>query len=887
MTRDFTPKNENTEPAMLLELADTIEVHKQKRNETGDGLPFPYSTFRRGQKTIINNVYRQITSQGRLFVKAPTGTGKTIAVLFPAIKALSRGFCKKIFYFTSKSTIAVSAMRAVEDMSKAGLKIKISAITARSKSCPYTITTDEMLKTQNLNSNEPFLQPDIFQSAKHKNFRPTKLAGDISNKDIQPETSLTGFSLTGAMPDRDSSVKVLSTNKSTSSTSSSEVSSARALLITACPESDCRLMKGYEKRLHAALTEIFASTKPLLDQKLIKSTASSHKLCPYEFSLDVALWSDVVVCDLNYLCDVRVYLRRFFEKPVPQNGRISEWKSSEAPPAEEKGYCFLIDEGHNLPDRGREMYSAITGRQIYMQLSSIMHRLQNSFHTKVNANEDPGNGKADTMEAYKIPLSETANETPDAIENEDMPQNLIDTDAMIKNIATKIIGICEQIIQYLNNLNDSCFGKRNDSRSRAVGIKNDKDSGIIVISSGSDHRIVEMDNESGRRMAGTGIVNASPREKIINPDALPGKPSTLFRKLSSNFGKLLKLLEESKSLPVFYRVRRQEIFSLYSHVSSFSTICTLAVRSSQNEISSSFQAATKSYYSGLYSAIVSTNPDAELRFFCADPSPLLEKAFDQAAASIIFSATLEPMEYYSRISGGGDKASFLHTPPPFPAENLLVYIDDMLNVRLQNRPDTYEHISNVLKKLIQSKAGNYIVYFPSYEYLEEVFFRFYSIATSLNTELQRQRPEMDERARTEFLEAFRQNAQNLSASLLAFAVLGGVFGEGIDLAGELLSGVVIVGVGLPGICAEREIITQYFERHEGDGFKYAYLLPGMGKVLQAAGRVIRTENDRGVVILLDDRYRDDTWKQYLPVSWMIVNKSDTPEDLSEILADFW
>ena len=182
---------------------------------------------------------------------------------------------------------------------------------------------------------------------------------------------------------------------------------------------------------------------------------------------------------------------------------------------------------------------------------------------------------------------------------------------------------------------------------------------------------------------------------------------------------------------------------------------------------------------------------------------------------------------------------------------------------------------------MQGKRGNYLVYFPSYQYLNAVLAEFQLRFPSIS--ILAQRPSMAESDRDAFLARF---VVEHGETLVGFAVLGGIFGEGIDLIGESLIGAVIVGVGLPQLCVERDLIREYFQRQNAAGFEYAYIFPGMNRVLQAVGRVIRSENDRGVVLLIDARFSEVRYRRLFPAWWKFLRLRQTAA-LKEAVRSFW
>ncbi|NLL81958.1 MAG: ATP-dependent DNA helicase [Tissierellia bacterium] len=272
--------------------------------------------------------------------------------------------------------------------------------------------------------------------------------------------------------------------------------------------------------------------------------------------------------------------------------------------------------------------------------------------------------------------------------------------------------------------------------------------------------------------------------------------------------------------------------------------------------------------------------DFIIKLYCVDSSYLLKNALMRARASMFFSATLTPLKYHMNLLGGNDNDYYIKLSSPFPKENLLMLIDDKVSTRYKDRQDTYIDLVTDIEKLVRGKRGNYFVFFPSYAYMGKVYEIIIDRNEDLNIILQESN--MSERQREDFLQEF-----NEVDNLVAFAVMGGIFSESIDLIGDRLIGAVIVGVGLPQICFERNIIREYFDKIMGEGFNYAYTYPGMNKVMQAGGRVIRSEDDKGVILLIDDRYRTNIYRKLLPQEWSHYKKIGNPIDLEGLLKEFW
>lgn len=271
-----------------------------------------------------------------------------------------------------------------------------------------------------------------------------------------------------------------------------------------------------------------------------------------------------------------------------------------------------------------------------------------------------------------------------------------------------------------------------------------------------------------------------------------------------------------------------------------------------------------------------------VRLFCVDPSRLLSRCMDQGASTILFSATLLPVRYYKTLLSGNQEDYAVYVNSPFPEENRLLMVAEDVSSRYTRRsPSEYRKVADYIRIVTESRPGNYMVFFPSYQYMGEI--EEILEEEPLKADLLVQGQGMGEAEKTEFLEEFEKER---SHSLAAFCVMGGVFSEGIDLKEERLIGVIVVGTGLPMVCVEQEVLKGYFDETEEKGFDFSYQYPGMNKVLQAAGRVIRTPGDRGVILLLDDRFLRRDHLELFPREWerfQVVNRGNA----ARCLEDFW
>lgn len=272
----------------------------------------------------------------------------------------------------------------------------------------------------------------------------------------------------------------------------------------------------------------------------------------------------------------------------------------------------------------------------------------------------------------------------------------------------------------------------------------------------------------------------------------------------------------------------------------------------------------------------------KFKLFCLDPSYVLSEVIKRGKATVYFSATLMPLGYFREILGGSEEDYILRLTSPFDHSNLCMQIANNVSTKYKNRERSYSLIAGYIHSIVKVKKGNYLVFFPSYEYMNHVVKEFKKLYPKETIIVQT--PAMNEIEREDFLEQFQHDSQE---TLLGFAVMGGIYSEGIDLKGERLIGVVIVGVGLPKICFERDIIKGYFQNKNGYGYEYAYVYPGMNKVLQAAGRLIRSENDKGVVLLIDERFTYNSYQELFPQEWKHYITVKKKEDIESLLKNFW
>jgi len=287
----------------------------------------------------------------------------------------------------------------------------------------------------------------------------------------------------------------------------------------------------------------------------------------------------------------------------------------------------------------------------------------------------------------------------------------------------------------------------------------------------------------------------------------------------------------------------------------------------------------KELYSESYTALAEEKQSITAKLFCADPREFIAEALDKGVGTVAFSATLTPLEYFKNMLGGRDCDGAANAPSPFDTEKFRLLVANRVSTKYKDRESSCSEVAELIFAAASAHKGNYMVFFPSYAYMSEVAERFEELYPEIS--LLRQRGDMTQEERVEFLERF---SDDNSETLVGFCVLGGAFGEGIDLKGERLIGVIVVGVGLPQIDLRQNIIREHYEPK---GFEFAYMYPGMNKVFQAIGRVIRTEEDRGIALLIDSRFSRPDYHELFPPHWQNLRYVSSGEETSAILKDFW
>lgn len=385
----------------------------------------------------------------------------------------------------------------------------------------------------------------------------------------------------------------------------------------------------------------------------------------------------------------------------------------------------------------------------------------------------------------------------------------------------------------------------------------------------------------------------SPRFSAASPDELIGTLSRMASVCAES------LVTDGEGVRRGVSLDRREPVELCEAVRNLSALCdrwlkrhlTHPLYAAVDELSvalRTFRTAADYYDRGYVTFTEVEGEDVRVRLVCLDPAGILRPILQKAVARILFSATLTPADYFADILGGDRDSVCVAFDSPFPADHLCVAVCDQISTRYEDRESSYRRVVSYIAATVSARKGHYMVYFPSYAYLEKVYAIFRKKYPTVKTVVQT--AGMTHAEREAFIAAFTPDGED---TLIGFCVLGGSFSEGVDLPGRCLIGTVIVGVGIPGLSNERNIMKEYYDERSGgdggsgDGYAYAYTYPGMNRVLQAAGRVIRRAEDYGVVVLLDDRYMGEPYLHLYPEHWRGMAAVGDATSLYEHLRRFW
>ena len=613
-----------------LEWVKAIDQHEEARMKSISGLSFPFSEYRANQRELMGHVYRSIMDKDILYAIAPTGIGKTIAVLFSSLKTINVPR-QKIFYLTAKNDGKRVAIDTVDLLEKNGLVAKTCEITAKDSMC--------LLK----------------------------------ERDCDPEV--------------------------------------------------CKYAKGYYNRIYKAIDDVFRNESLLTKEKII-AYGKHHRVCPFELSLDISNYCDIIIADYNYAFDPRAHLIRYFEDTTYEP-------------------ILLVDEAHNLVSRSREMYSATLTNELFQTLLALTKGMKPSPKPEIN-----------------------------------------------------------KILDY--------FGEVDLELLEVDFVRKDEVNAMLLL-----------------------------------------QLKKLVRKFDQAFLDDKKFPNKNLVTPLYYE--------LYQFVKIFE------------------------YYNEQFVYLLEKDgPKTSVSIKCLNAAEFIfDTAKNRSRSAIFFSATLDPIHYYKTLLTQ-NKGKDVKMMSPFPQENLFLVAIDDVSTRYNDRDNSIDKIVETIEILCSSKKGNYIIFFPSYVYLNRVVDNL--DLDSSEYELIIQKREMSLRDRQETIDLFK-NASDKTQ--IGFFVMGGVFGESIDLIGDQLSGVLIVGVGLPMIAPFNNVLKSHFDEEFSSGFDFAYTYPGINKVIQAVGRVIRSETDRGVAILLDDRFTTRRYLQLYPKEWSHLEVINEPSDLENKIEKFW
>ncbi|MGX8850132.1 ATP-dependent DNA helicase [Amedibacillus sp. YH-ame10] len=383
------------------------------------------------------------------------------------------------------------------------------------------------------------------------------------------------------------------------------------------------------------------------------------------------------------------------------------------------------------------------------------------------------------------------------------------------------------------------------------------------------------------------------KSEFLHIKALISKDRKVLQSAISKVNKeLLRLRQLCESQQQDFLTQKEPILIIRQYLVSFIEHMDAYLQSEHNEEHDealkdvyfkaiNFNKIADFYDEHFVSCLLKNGNDLLLRQYCMNPRNPLVEILRKGRSTIFFSATLSPIDYYLDLLGGNEETKRLSLPSPFPKEHVQVMIANQISTRYRNRASSLSDISAMIFACTSSKKGNYIVFSPSYAYMKQIVEQFQNDYPEIDTILQS--GDMNEEERNSFLKQFDQH-DHLK---VYFCVVGGMFSEGIDLKGDKLIGAIIVGVGLPQLNPWQDLIKEHFDETKQMGYAYAYQFPGMNKVLQSAGRVIRSSQDKGIIFLIDERYTSYAYKHLLPQHLRQYTLVHTPQDVKETCDQFW
>jgi len=569
---------------------------------------------------------------------------------------------------------------------------------------------------------------------------------------------------------------------------------------TECNPEHCPYAKGHYDRINGALYDLLIHEESYTREK-IEEYAMKHQVCPFEFCLDMTLFADGIICDYNYLFDPHVYLKRFF-------GDGNSGK-----------YLFLIDEAHNLLDRGREMYSATLIKEDFLALKQEIKQTVMSEIAETSV-------KSGIKGQMTLELTGASNKMPWDMDESELAGNLLQLKKRQQEITEP----------------EASSAKRKLHGGKSIFVKDGYGERLLYHLDKCNKELLAMKRECENYCIVEEI------DDFVNA----------LQRLYAVFGDYLEEQEEIK-LPI-----RESLLEFYFAVSHFLMI---------------YERLDDHY-------IKYTQLDEEgtffLKLFCVNPAENLKECMQRGKSSVLFSATFLPIQYYKSLLGGEEQDYEVYAKSIFhPEKRALLIAGDVTSKYTRRSEEEYFNIARYIDEIVKCRQGNYMVFCPSYSFLQRIYELYMQYFEDDTKECIIQQDYMSEEDREDFLARFRGNEacdlqadiamdieiDSEEATLIGFCVLGGIFSEGIDLKNDSLIGAIIVGTGLPQVCYERELLKNYFDERGENGFDYSYRYPGMNKVLQAAGRVIRTVEDIGIVALLDERFLQYSYRRMFPREW--------------------
>lgn len=411
-----------------------------------------------------------------------------------------------------------------------------------------------------------------------------------------------------------------------------------------------------------------------------------------------------------------------------------------------------------------------------------------------------------------------------------------------------------------------------------VGLKRFADNKDFIILVDEAHNLVDR----AREMYSAGLS----KRQVLNVKKILGKGHSSISKELKRINDYLLELRKTYIDEVGVYITKEPPKELYKHIRRFLAACDKKLTQKGVELPQElmdfyFEAynfnRTYELFDEHYICYAEEKgSEVYVKQFCMDPSMAIDEITSGCKSVVFFSATLLPISYFKEMLGGAEEKA-LNFESPFLEEHALRCMTSDVSTRYRDRQASIGMICRYIEQIASKKQGHYMVFFPSYKYMEETYEAF---KEETQYKIYKQENEMTEEDREAFLKHFEIQGE----TTINFCVLGGIFSEGIDLTGERLIGVIVVGVGLPQIGLERDLIKNYFNETGRDGYHYAYTYPGINKVLQAVGRLIRTEEDKGVIVLIDDRYLSYFYQEMLPYSYQRVNNS---REIEQVVKDFW